>query len=381
METIRLDLIFANPNQPRKYFDPAALEELAASIRERGVLEPIVVRPKDGRYEIVAGERRFRACKLAGLEEIPVVLRELSDEEAMAEALLENFQREDLTTLEKARAIQGLLEFMSAEQIARNLGCSVTTLRRHLELLDLPEAVQKELTLPPNKQAASGFTDGHARALRALNDDPETQKRLVQKIKSEKLSVEQTERLIEAIQKAPERKEAFIRISLDATEEIMRRSGQHLERRRAFKKRTAAEYLVSIQKASQELSSLLDDEVTRFLTNEQMNQLLATCTTLQEELDVFVRKVRKDLLSEDFGFMETYVFCNLCGRRELIGSLKCSVCGSVLKRCADCGYYDATYQQCGMHGFYVYASEAEAPDEESHSYRCQDYKSRMEVKK
>src|SRR5215208_1544834 len=104
METIRLDLIFANPNQPRRFFDPTALEELAASIRARGVLEPIVVRPKDGRYEIVAGERRFRASKLAGLEEIPAVVRDLSDEDAMTDALLENFQREDLTVIEKARA-------------------------------------------------------------------------------------------------------------------------------------------------------------------------------------------------------------------------------------------------------------------------------------
>lgn len=381
METIRLDLIFANPNQPRRFFDPAALEELAASIRERGVLEPIVVRPKDGRYEIVAGERRFRAGKLAGLEEIPVVIRELSDEEAMTDALLENFQREDLTVIEKARAVQKLLDVMSADQAARSLGCSTSTLRRYLDLLDLPEVVQNELSLPPNKQATSGFTEGHARALRALNDDPETQGRLVQKIKSERLSVDQTERLLEAFEKAPEKKEAFLRIPLDATEEIMKRSGQRLERKRAFKKRTAQEYLQSIQKATADLSPLLNEEITRFLSNEQMNQLLAICTEIQEELEAFTRLVRKDLLSDDFGFMETYVFCNLCGRRELIGSLKCSVCGSVLKRCGDCGYYDVTYQQCSLKGFYVYASEAEAPDESSHSYQCEDYRSRVEMKK
>jgi len=379
VDTVSLELIVANPNQPRKIFDQAALDELAASIRERGVMEPIVLRPKDGRYEIVAGERRFRASKIAGLTEIPAVIREMSDEDALAEALLENFQREDLTTLEKAKAIQGLLTFMSAEKCARSLGCSTSTLRRYLELLDLPERIQEELSLPASKQQLSGFTDGHARALRAVTDDYGTQIRLVDKIKQERLSVEQTERLIEALKKAPDRKEAFLRIPLDATEEIMKRSGQRLEKRRAFKKRTATEFLQSIQKATQDLSHLLDEEITRFLTNEQMNQLLACCTTVQEELESFNRKVRKDLMSNDFGFMEAYVFCNLCGRRELIGSLTCSICNSVLKRCADCGHYDAVYQQCGLHGFYVYASEAETPTEESHSYRCTDYKPKVEV--
>src|SRR5437660_1374006 len=109
VENLSLDLVFPNPNQPRKIFDETALAELAASIRERGVMEPIIVRPKDGTYEIVAGERRYRASKLAGMTDVPAVVRDLSDEDAAAEALLENFQREDLTAIEKAHAIQGLL--------------------------------------------------------------------------------------------------------------------------------------------------------------------------------------------------------------------------------------------------------------------------------
>src|SRR5437016_7177744 len=124
VENLSLDLVFPNPHQPRKMFDETALAELAASIRERGVMEPIVVRPKDGNYEIVAGERRYRASKLAGKTDIPAVVRELSDEDAAAEALLENFQREDLTTIEKAHAIQGLLTFMSVDRCASSLGSS-----------------------------------------------------------------------------------------------------------------------------------------------------------------------------------------------------------------------------------------------------------------
>lgn len=379
MDTLSLDRIVANPNQPRKMFDEGALAELAASIRERGVMEPIVVRPKEGKFEIVAGERRYRAARLAGLTEIPVVIRELSDAEAAAEALLENFQREDLTTIEKARAIQGLLGFMSVEKCARSLGCSTSTLRRYVDLLDLPERVQQELSLPPARQQSSGFSEGHARALRAFNDDLGLQIRLVEKTKAENLSIEQLERLIEAIKKAPERKEAFLRIPLDATEEIMKRSGHKLEKRKGFKTRTAAEYLKTIQKTANDLVLLLDEEVRRYLTAEEMNRLLATCTGTIEELDKFSRALRKDLMEENFGFMETYVFCGFCGRRELIGSLKCSVCGNVLKRCVDCGHYDAVYQQCSRHGFYVYASEAEQPNEESHSYRCEEYKAKVEI--
>jgi len=379
VDSLSLDLIVANPNQPRKMFDEKALQELAASISERGVMEPIVVRPKDGKYEIVAGERRYRASKLAGLTEIPAVVRELSDEDAAAEALLENFQREDLTTIEKARAIQGLLSFMSVDKCARSLGCSTSTLRRYMDLLDLPEAIQQELSLPPAKQQISGFAEGHARALRAFNEDLELQTRLVAKIKGENLSVEQLERLIEAIKRAPERKEAFLRIPLDATEEIMKRSGQKLEKRKGFKTRTAAEFLRTIQKAANDLTLLLDEEVKRYLNAEEMNRLLATCTGAQEELDAFSRTLRKDLMAENFGFMETYVFCGLCGRRELVGSLKCSVCGNVLKRCVDCGHYDPVYQQCALHGFYVYLSEAEQPNDDSYSFRCEDYKPKVDV--
>jgi ParB family transcriptional regulator, chromosome partitioning protein len=379
VDSLSLDLIFPNPNQPRKMFDEKAMEELAASIRERGVMEPIVVRPKDGKYEIVAGERRYRASKLAGKPTIPAVVRELSDEDAAAEALLENFQREDLTTIEKARAIQGLLTFMSVDRCARSLGCSTSTLRRYMDLLDLPECVQAELSLAPARQQTSGFSDGHARALRAFNSDLELQKRLVEKIKAERLSVEQLERLIEAIQKAPERKEAFLRIPLDATEEIMKRSGQKLEKRKGFRSRTAAEFLKSVQKTANEITLLLDEEVKRYLSEEEMNRLLSTCTGLMEELDQFSRNLRKDLMSENYGFMETYVFCGLCGRRELVGSLKCSVCGNVLKRCVDCGHYDPVYQQCALHGFYVYLSEAEQPNDDSASFRCQDYKPKVEA--
>jgi ParB-like chromosome segregation protein Spo0J len=314
------------------------------------------------------------------MAEIPVVIREMSDQEAMADSLLENFQREDLTVLEKARAIQALLEMISLDQAARSLGCSTTTLRRYLELLDLPAEVQAELNHPPAKQQLQPVTEGHARLLRGLNHDRPTQLRVLEKIKRENLSVDETDRLLEAIQKAPERKEAFLRISLDATEEILKRSGMKLERRRNFKRRTAAEYLEAYQKQVTALNHLLDEDVTRYLNFEQMNQLMATSTQLLEDLEKFARTVRQDLISQDYGFAETYVLCSLCGRRELVGSGTCNVCGSVLKRCIDCGHYDTAYQQCSFHGYFIYGSEAEMPNEESHSYRCEQFKPKLEVK-
>ena len=222
METLPLDSVQPNPDQPRQFFDQAALQELANSIAERGVMEPIVVRPKDGHYEIVAGERRYRASLLAGKTDIPAIVKELSDADAAAESLLENFQREDLTVMEKARAIEALCQIMERERVARSLGCSLSTLRRYLDLLELPEAIQQELTLPPNKQAASGFSEGHARLLRRMADDYGVQLRLLEKIKQDRLTVEQLERLLLAIEKAPERKEAFLRIPLEATEEILK---------------------------------------------------------------------------------------------------------------------------------------------------------------
>ena len=153
MQLIPLDQIAANRMQPRKSFYQETLQELAVSIKERGVLEPIVVRPlkqvtaAGAIYEIVMGERRFRASRMAGMVSIPAVVREMSDGDAAADALLENFQREDLNAIEKARAIQGLLEFMSWEKVGKTLGVSETTLRRSLELLELPALVQHELTL------------------------------------------------------------------------------------------------------------------------------------------------------------------------------------------------------------------------------------------
>jgi ParB family transcriptional regulator, chromosome partitioning protein len=151
--------IVPNPKQPRGFFDDAALEELTSSIREKGVLQPLLVRPKGKGYEIVAGERRWRAAQRAGLEEVPVVIRDLSDHETLEIALIENLQREDLNPLEEARAFNTLLELGSTQDdVAKAVGKARSTVTNSLRLLQLSRDAQKALE-------DGLLTAGHARAI------------------------------------------------------------------------------------------------------------------------------------------------------------------------------------------------------------------------
>ncbi|MEI3478797.1 MAG: ParB/RepB/Spo0J family partition protein [Bilophila sp.] len=165
--TLPLAALTPCKSQPRKHFDEAALDQLAASIRSQGVIQPLLVRPLRSEtatvYEIVAGERRWRAAQKAGLTEVPVYLREMSDEDALTAALIENLQREDLNPLEEALAIQSLRERLplSQEDLARRLGKSRSAVANALRLLQLPRPMQEAL-----KDGL--FTPGHARAVLAL---------------------------------------------------------------------------------------------------------------------------------------------------------------------------------------------------------------------
>lgn len=177
--------------QPRAHFDPASLAELAASIRSSGVIQPLIVRPVgEGRYELIAGERRWRAAGLAGLAQVPVVVRVLSDAAALAVALIENIQREDLNPVEEARALQRLIEEfdLTHEQAAERVGRSRVAVTNLLRLLALDETVLAAL--------AEGRLDmGHGRAL--LSVDAAEQRRLTARILDEQLSVRAVEALIQ----------------------------------------------------------------------------------------------------------------------------------------------------------------------------------------
>jgi ParB family chromosome partitioning protein len=184
--------IAPNPRQPREAFEEEALGALAASIREVGVLQPIVVRRRERGYELVAGERRLRAARLAGLATIPAVIRETDESESLREALIENIHRQDLAPLEMAAAFQELQDDLgvSQEELAERLGYSRPHVANTIRLLQLPAEVQRLV-------AEGGLSAGHARALLAL-EDPEAQRALGLRVAAEDLSVRQVEDLVKA---------------------------------------------------------------------------------------------------------------------------------------------------------------------------------------
>ena len=196
-QTLEISALRAGRYQPRQAMDSESLEELADSIRAQGIMQPLLVRPigKSARgtdYEIIAGERRFRAAQLAGLKEVPVIVREVEDQAALAMALIENLQREDLTALEEAQGIDRLIrEFgLTHEQAAKAVGRSRSATTNLLRLLQLPVAVQAMLR-------DQSIDAGHARALLPLG--PAQQRALAERIVAEGLSVRDTERLASRI--------------------------------------------------------------------------------------------------------------------------------------------------------------------------------------
>ena len=194
--TLRISDIEPNKAQPRKTFDEEALAELAESIAEHGVLQPLLVRPlTDGLYQIVAGERRWRASRIAGLTEVPVIIRDLSESEAMEIALIENLQREDLNPIEEAEGIQLLIETygITQETAAARLGKSRSAIANSLRLLTLPENV-KEL-------AREGkISSGHARALLSFENNDKINE-IAQEITKNDLSVRELERMAKSAKK------------------------------------------------------------------------------------------------------------------------------------------------------------------------------------
>jgi ParB family chromosome partitioning protein len=191
---ISVDLIDRNPFQTRSTFDDAQLGELAASITANGVVQPILVRPQaNGRFQLIAGERRWRASMQAGKKTIPAILRQVSDEQAMEITIVENLQRADLNPMEQARAFERLSrEFhMTQEQMATRTGKDRTSVANFLRLLKLPGTVQ-------NRVEAGELTFGHARALLALVDRPDLEK-TASKVAALSLSVRQTETMVQGI--------------------------------------------------------------------------------------------------------------------------------------------------------------------------------------
>jgi len=194
VQQLEINSLVPSPYQPRVEFPEEELEDLARSIRASGVLQPILVRRAGAQHQIIAGERRWRAAKQAGLERIPALVREVTDHAAAVYGLVENLQRSDLNAIEKAKAFQRIraLTQGTQEEVARQVGLNRSTVTNFLRLLDLPEAVQQHVS-------RGTLSMGHARALLGL-EDPEEQSRLCDEILRRRLSVRQIEALVQDLQ-------------------------------------------------------------------------------------------------------------------------------------------------------------------------------------
>lgn len=197
---VKITKVEPNREQPRKFFDEDALQELADSIKQFGLLQPILVQDRKDYYEIIAGERRWRAAKLAGLKEVPVIIRNYTEQEIVEIALIENIQREDLNPIEEAQAYKRLLtEFnLKQDEVAERVSKSRAAVTNSIRLLKLNDKVQQMVI-------DDMISTGHARALLAV-EDGEEQYTLAQKIFDEKLSVRDIEKLVKNLHKAPKQK-------------------------------------------------------------------------------------------------------------------------------------------------------------------------------
>lgn len=190
---IDIDLIEPSSAQPRTHFDEERLEELAQSIRANGIVQPILVRRRGGRYQIIAGERRWRAAQRAGLQKVPSVVREIPDDKLLELALIENIQRQELNAIEEAHAYKRLIESLglTQETVAQRVGRDRSFITNYLRLLRLPEDIQRLVE-------EEKLTTGHARALLGV-DDPDIQRKVAHNVIEQSLSVRETERAIKKI--------------------------------------------------------------------------------------------------------------------------------------------------------------------------------------
>lgn len=205
--SVRIGLVEPNRGQPRKYFDDTAINELADSIKQFGVIQPLLVQEKDGYYEIIAGERRWRAAQKAGLKEVPVIIRRFSSQEAVEVALIENIQREDLNPMEEARAYERLVKEygLSQEDVAGRVSKSRSAITNSMRLLRLDESVQKMVE-------TSQISEGHARALLGLAS-ADAQKKAAEQVVEDRLSVRQTEKLVREANKPVREKKKTVKES------------------------------------------------------------------------------------------------------------------------------------------------------------------------
>lgn len=234
IEKIPIAELEPNPHQPRKHFDEAALDELAASIKRHGVIQPLVVTPvKGGKYRLVAGERRWRAATKAGLKTVPAVVRERRELEQLELAIIENVQRVDLSPLEQATSIERLHEqfSLSYDEIAKRLGKANSTVHNVVRLLRLPDAAKDALT-------RGKISEGHARAILALKEDSQRQTYLLNAIIEHGWSVRQAERFVTSVKagiKETQKAHARTQTETPQTRQLSKKLGTPVHIRRTAK--------------------------------------------------------------------------------------------------------------------------------------------------
>lgn len=259
VEKISIRQIEANPYQPRTQFDEEALSELADSIKQRGIIQPLVVEKSRQGYTIVAGERRFRAARMAGLTEIPVLIRSFSDEEKLEIALIENIQREDLNPIEEAKAYRRLMDKyeLNQEGLAKKIGKKRSTVANAVRLLKLPEDMQDSVV-------EGSLSSGHARAILSVVN-PADQRILFSRIVSERLSVRETERLAEGFNKGIRSSEKSKGKSKESSEGEREKSPEVQEIEQKFLDRLGTKVTLkgSVEKGKIEISYYSKDDLQR----------------------------------------------------------------------------------------------------------------------
>jgi ParB family chromosome partitioning protein len=225
LQMIPIEKIVEDAGQVRRAVDEPSLEGLANSIRQHGVLNPITVVALEGidGYRIITGERRWRAAQRAGIYELPCIVRGGEPEDRTAEQLIENLQREDLTPIDKATALRRLKETLGANnrEVAQRLGISERTVGYLLDLLELPEAIGEQIISSPNRPADGNLTEKHGRFLRQLNEKPEVQADLVEKIRNERLSSDDTGKVVRALRQNPDRADEILAADLDSLPSLL----------------------------------------------------------------------------------------------------------------------------------------------------------------
>jgi ParB family chromosome partitioning protein len=295
IELIEVTRIVEDPDQPRKHHDEESLQGLADSIRQHGLLQPITVIPLSNvnMYRIVTGERRWRAAQMAGLDVIPCVVKELDSESILTEQLIENMQREDLQPLEKAQAIAQVKRALGAtnRELASRLGISERTVGYLLDLLELPKEISEAVVTSPNRPADGQLTEKHARFLKQLNDQPELQSALVEKIRQEKITSDQTGQYVKALRRRP-----------DKAEEILKSPAEHLPhfyqgepQDTAVVSEELASHLSMHAQRILEFLATLDSIRLTHLSHPQIRQIEEALNSLKMAIDSLLRECKREL--------------------------------------------------------------------------------------